>query len=144
MEKKPGWDAKAIALIAREHYGTYAKMFEEHDWPETGSGLMRSVQTRVVEKYGSVENFLRKHPVDFGSAENSPHHSNQASHGKPGWDAKAISRIAKEYFGSFTGMFEAHGWEERGTYMMTSVQRHVAEDYESIANFLNQYPVDIK
>ena len=55
MEKKPGWDAKAIALIAREHYGTYAKMFEEHDWPETGSGLMRSVQTRVVEKYGSVE-----------------------------------------------------------------------------------------
>ena len=41
-------------------------------------------------------------------------------------------------------MFEAHGWEERGTSMMTSVQRHVAEDYEAIANFLNQYPVDIK
>ncbi|SFR58847.1 hypothetical protein [Litoreibacter janthinus] len=58
---------------------------------------------------------------------------------KPGWDAKAISRIAKEHFGGWTQMFESHGWPERGAKMMPSVQRRVAETYGSILAFTEKY-----
>lgn len=57
--KPPGWDAQAIARIARVHFGDYAGMFAHHDWPERGSEMMRKVQTRVVETYGSVDAFVR-------------------------------------------------------------------------------------
>ena len=32
-------------------------MFEHHGWPERGSDMMRKVQTRVAETYGSVKAF---------------------------------------------------------------------------------------
>jgi len=53
----PGGDAKVISEIAKTHYGSYEKMFEHHDWPERGSDMMRKVQKRVVETYGSVKAF---------------------------------------------------------------------------------------
>lgn len=53
----PGGDAKAIADIARARFGGYLAMFEHHGWPERGSDMMRKVQTRVVETYGSVKAF---------------------------------------------------------------------------------------
>ena len=38
-------------------FGDFTAMFERHGWPERGSDMMRKVQTRVVETYGSVEAF---------------------------------------------------------------------------------------
>ncbi|NGP18867.1 hypothetical protein [Devosia aurantiaca] len=55
---QPGGDAKAISEIAKSHFnGDYASMFEHHGWPERGGDMMRKVQTRVVETYGSVRAF---------------------------------------------------------------------------------------
>ncbi|WOC16391.1 hypothetical protein [Pseudochrobactrum sp. MP213Fo] len=53
----PGGDAKVISEIAKAHFGSYEKMFEHHAWPERGSDMMRKVQTRVAETYGSVKAF---------------------------------------------------------------------------------------
>ena len=53
----PGGDAKAIARIAKQRFGGFLKMFEYHNWPERGQNMMRKVQTRVVETYGSVRAF---------------------------------------------------------------------------------------
>lgn len=54
----PGGDAKAIAEIATARFGSsYKKMFEYHGWPERGSDMMRKVQSRVAETYGSVKAF---------------------------------------------------------------------------------------
>ena len=60
-DHKPGWDAKAIADIAARKYGGFEKMFEKHGWEERGEQMMRKVQTRVVESYGSVNAFVAKH-----------------------------------------------------------------------------------
>ncbi len=57
----------------------------------------------------------------------------------PGWDAKAISRIAKKQFGGFQEMFECHGWPERGSAMMPHVQTRIVEDYGTIQNFVDRY-----
>lgn len=56
----PGGDARAIADVARSRFGgKYQPMFEHHGWPERGADMMRKVQTRVVETYGSVAAFER-------------------------------------------------------------------------------------
>ena len=39
------------------------------------------------------------------------------------WDAKTAARIAKDHYGSFKAMFEAHGWPERGAKMMTAAPK---------------------
>lgn len=60
MTKKtfpPGGDATAIAEIAKRQFGGYLQMFEYHGWPERGRDMMRKVQSRVVETYGSVRAF---------------------------------------------------------------------------------------
>jgi hypothetical protein len=54
---RPGGDAQAIAEMAARCFGSYLAMFEHHGWPERGSDMMRKVQTRVVETYGSVAAF---------------------------------------------------------------------------------------
>lgn len=64
MSKQPGWDAKAISDVAARRYGGFTGMFEKHDWPERGSDMMRKVQTRVKETYGSIDAFVRKHEAD--------------------------------------------------------------------------------
>ena len=53
----PGGDAKIIAEVANRRFGGFRGMFEHHGWPERGSDMMRKVQTRVVESYGSVKAF---------------------------------------------------------------------------------------
>jgi len=53
----PGGDAKIIAEVASRRFGGFLGMFEHHGWPERGSDMMRKVQTRVVESYGSVKAF---------------------------------------------------------------------------------------
>ena len=40
-------------------------MFEHHDWPERGSEMMRKVQTRVAEAYGSIKAFEDHHAKDL-------------------------------------------------------------------------------
>jgi hypothetical protein len=59
-ERGPGWDAKVIHQIAREHFGGLLEMFERHDWPERGSDMMRFVQSHVKATYGSVDAFAAK------------------------------------------------------------------------------------
>ena len=59
--KRQGWDAQAISAIANDYYGGYANMFRSHDWPERGDSIMRAVQSRVVEAYGSVQAFEEAH-----------------------------------------------------------------------------------
>jgi hypothetical protein len=58
---------------------------------------------------------------------------------EPGWDAKAITRIAKEKYGGTLQMFEAHGWSERGSRMMIAQQRLVKERYGSVAAFVQHH-----
>ena len=53
----PGGDAQVISEVAKRQFGDFTKMFEHHGWPERGSDMMRKVQTRVVETYGSVRGF---------------------------------------------------------------------------------------
>lgn len=53
----PGGDAKVISDIAQRVFGDFAAMFAYHQWPERGQDMMRKVQTRVVETYGSVRGF---------------------------------------------------------------------------------------
>jgi hypothetical protein len=60
-ERLPGWDAKEIARIAYEYYRGMAPMFEAHNWPERGSQMLPSVQRRVSENYGSIEQFMNFH-----------------------------------------------------------------------------------
>jgi len=57
----------------------------------------------------------------------------------PGWDAKAIHRIAKTYYGSLENMFAKHGWPERGAKMMPAVQSRVGKTYGSIRNFVEKW-----
>ena len=40
-------------------------MFEHHGWPERGADMMRKVQTRVVESYGSVRAFEESHRAEL-------------------------------------------------------------------------------
>ena len=59
--RSQGWDAAAISEIAKAKYGDYEALFEAHGWPERGSDMMRKVQTRVKETYGSAEVFVEHH-----------------------------------------------------------------------------------
>jgi len=61
MAHGQGWDAIAIARIAKEKYGGTQKMFEAHGWPERGSRMMISQQRLVKEHYGSIEAFVQHH-----------------------------------------------------------------------------------
>jgi hypothetical protein len=54
---------------------------------------------------------------------------------KPGWDAKVISRVATDRYGSMDKMFEAHKWPERGSRMMTSAPGRIKSAYGSVAAF---------
>ena len=58
---EPGGDAKAISEIANRRYGGFEGMFEHHGWEERGSNMMRKVQTRVKDTYGSVAAFVEAH-----------------------------------------------------------------------------------
>lgn len=63
----PGGDAKAIAEVARRRFGGYRRMFEHHGWRERGSDMMRKVQTRVADTYGSVRAFEAHFAGEGGS-----------------------------------------------------------------------------
>lgn len=54
----------------------------------------------------------------------------------PGWDARAINRIASERFGGLQGLFEAEGWPERGQAMLPAAGRRVAETYGTVEAFI--------
>lgn len=62
--RAPGWDAKAISRIARQHFGGLKEMFEFHGWPERGTKMMPAQQKRVADHYGTIEEFIRRFPLD--------------------------------------------------------------------------------
>ena len=61
LSHPPGWDAIAIHQIARHRFGGLKQMFEHHGWDERGSDMMRHVQRRVKDTYGSVHAFVAQH-----------------------------------------------------------------------------------
>lgn len=61
-QRSPGWDRIAVHKIANDHYGSLLKMFEKHGWRERGSAMPRQVMSKVKEAYGSIEQFVLKHP----------------------------------------------------------------------------------
>ena len=60
-DKGPGWDAKAIHRIAKDHFNGLEGLFIAYDWPERGSQMTQKVQMRVKEKFGTVENFVSRY-----------------------------------------------------------------------------------
>lgn len=58
---------------------------------------------------------------------------------KQGGDAQAIQKIATEHYDGYPGMFEEHGWPERGSAIMPAVQARVVEDYGSVLTFENAH-----
>ena len=59
MTRPPGWDSKEISRIAKNQYGSFEGLFIAHRWPERGADMMRKVQRRVVEAYGSALSRMR-------------------------------------------------------------------------------------
>lgn len=57
---------------------------------------------------------------------------------EPGWDAKAIARIAMQTFGGTRQMFEAHGWAECCSKMRAVQQKHVKNHSGSVEAFVHQ------
>jgi hypothetical protein len=57
----------------------------------------------------------------------------------PGWDSKAIHRVAADKFGGLLQMFEHHGWPERGSDMMRQVQKRVRETYGNVEAFVAKH-----
>ncbi len=60
---------------------------------------------------------------------------------QPGWDAKAISRIAKAHFnGSYRVMFAHHRWTlEDGQQFMHQAAPRIKQEYGSIAAFVDHF-----
>ena len=59
---------------------------------------------------------------------------------EPGWDAKAISEIVQQYFsGKYLSLFKVHGWPERGNKMMPAAGKRIAEQYGSVAAFVESW-----
>ena len=59
----------------------------------------------------------------------------------PGGDAQAIKRIADACYGGYLQMFDAHGWPERGTNLMTSAPSRIVEEYGSVRAFEAAHPL---
>ena len=60
----------------------------------------------------------------------------------PGWDRQAVHRIADEHFGGTKGLFEAHGWPERGSDMPRQIMTRVKEAFGSVEAFVDQFEHD--
>jgi hypothetical protein len=58
---------------------------------------------------------------------------------KAGWDARAISEIAKRVYGGYSKMFEHHNWPERGAQLMTSAPKNILRDYGSVEKFVSSH-----
>jgi len=124
--KSPGWDAKAIHKIAKEHYGGLLEMFQKHHWPETGSDMMRQVQKRVKEFYGNVGIFIKIHETKTGS--------------NYGRDQKQISEISQLHFGGdYKKMFKHFNWEFSGSNAMNKSATLICEQFGTIENFYQKF-----
>ena len=53
----------------------------------------------------------------------------------PGWDKKAINRIAKDEYGDLNNMFEAHGWDLGERSVSQIAPTRVVETYGSVKAF---------
>lgn len=60
----------------------------------------------------------------------------------PGWDQKAIARIADQVFGGYKKLYEHHGWEWAGSSVMNKTASLVADHYGTIEEFVSKYDVD--
>lgn len=59
----------------------------------------------------------------------------------PGWDRRAINRIAIEYYDGLEGMFEAHGWDRSGRTFGQIAPTRVVETYGSVESLCLEHPL---
>jgi hypothetical protein len=59
--REPGWDMRAIAGVAKDYYGSIPGLFRSEGWEWAGSKWLSVANPRIVEKYGSIENFVKAH-----------------------------------------------------------------------------------
>lgn len=57
----PGEDAKVISRVAKEFYGGFRQMFDDHGWDAPGEKLMTTAPALIVERYGSIRAFEAAH-----------------------------------------------------------------------------------
>lgn len=60
-ERSPNWDARVANQIAKEKWGGLKGCFDAHKWSEKETDMMIALLPRIVECYGSVENFAAEH-----------------------------------------------------------------------------------
>ena len=58
---------------------------------------------------------------------------------EPGWDKKAINKIAKECYGDLKSMFEEHGWVTDGKTFGQVAPTRVVETYGSVKAFVTAH-----
>jgi hypothetical protein len=58
---------------------------------------------------------------------------------KPGWDKRAVNRIAKEAYGGLQQMFDAHDWETDGKLVSQVAPSRVKETYGSVEKFEREH-----
>lgn len=54
----------------------------------------------------------------------------------PGWDSRAIQKVADEFYGGYAGMNKAHGWPTTGSKIMPGTNGRVKSRYGSIESFI--------
>ena len=57
----------------------------------------------------------------------------------PGWDVKAITRIANERYGGLKPMFRNLGWEWPGASWLGVANKRIVAEYGSIEGFCRQF-----
>ena len=63
-----GWEMRAITTIAQERFGGLQDMFRHHGWSWLGAGWLGAANRKIVEEYGSIEQF-RVHWTEKSNAE---------------------------------------------------------------------------
>lgn len=58
---------------------------------------------------------------------------------KPGWDKKAVNRIAKEHYGSLQAMFDAHGWDAGGRTISQIAPTFAVQTYGDVDAFVKAH-----
>jgi hypothetical protein len=59
----------------------------------------------------------------------------------PGWDTRAIKRIADEFYGGYVGLNAELGWTGQGNRLMPGTNGRVKDAYGSIEKFIAAHPV---
>jgi hypothetical protein len=63
---------------------------------------------------------------------------------KPGWDKAAIGKIAKDAYGGYPALFDAHGWSTDGKMTSQIAPTRVVETYGSVEAFVRAHKAGVE